>query len=233
MHVNKEIYQPKQYRYLEGINRYDRKKDKDYIQYFKAWNASFNYKGFNLDMNNDVEYECVPSALFNTYGIKKDNSCKYLPTVKKGGSDYVKSVLNGHNQIINYISPYDQMIKNDEKMIKEYINQYEYDTNYEFDVKSVEDIKNKRIQDEIISLYESIDEYTEQKTIMDNKFKVYNTHGKKGYSSDDIIYFCNYHKIKGFGYDWKMQQLQIKMRKRHSIKIYLHLCFISMIFTYI
>ena len=47
-------------------------------------------------MNNDVEYECVPSALFNTYGIKKDNSCQNLPTIQKGGLDYVKSVLKGH-----------------------------------------------------------------------------------------------------------------------------------------
>ena len=29
---------------------------------------------------------------------------------------------------------------------------------------------------------------------------------RKGYSSDDILYFCNEHKIKCFGYDWKMQQ---------------------------
>ncbi len=29
---------------------------------------------------------------------------------------------------------------------------------------------------------------------------------KKGYSSDDILYFCNEHKSKCFGYDWKMQQ---------------------------
>ena len=49
-----------------------------------------------------------------------------LATVQKGGLDYVKSVLNGHNQIINYINPYDEMIKNDEKMIKEIINQYEH-----------------------------------------------------------------------------------------------------------
>ena len=91
-------------------------------------------------MNNDVPFECVPSALFNTYGIKKDNSCQFLPTVQKGGLDYVKSVLNGHNQIINYINPYDEMIKNDEKMIKEIINQYEYDTDYEYDINTVYDI---------------------------------------------------------------------------------------------
>ena len=43
-------------------------------------------------MNNDVEYECVPSALFNTYGIKKDNSSEYLPCVYHGKLDYIKSV---------------------------------------------------------------------------------------------------------------------------------------------
>ena len=41
---------------------------------------------------------------------------------------------------------------------------------------------------------------------LDNKFKVYNKQNKKEYSSDDILYFCNEHKIKCFGYDWKMQQ---------------------------
>ena len=58
VHVNKEIYQPKQYRYLGGMTRtkYYKIIDKDYmaykeyIQYFKAWNASFTYKGFNLDI---------------------------------------------------------------------------------------------------------------------------------------------------------------------------------------
>ena len=69
VHVNKEIYQPKQYRYLGGIRRYNiNKKHYNYIEYFKAWNASFNYKGFNLDMNNDIAFECVPNALFKTYG---------------------------------------------------------------------------------------------------------------------------------------------------------------------
>jgi len=41
---------------------------------------------------------------------------------------------------------------------------------------------------------------------MDNKFDEYNKDGKRGYSSNDILYFCNEHKIKCFGYDWKMQQ---------------------------
>ena len=29
---------------------------------------------------------------------------------------------------------------------------------------------------------------------------------KQGYLSDDILCFCNEHKIKCFGYDWNMQQ---------------------------
>ncbi len=41
---------------------------------------------------------------------------------------------------------------------------------------------------------------------MHNKFNAYNKQNKKGYSSDDILYFCNQHKIKCFGYDRKMQQ---------------------------
>jgi hypothetical protein len=131
VHVNKDIYQPKQYRYLGGITRFDKKKNQHYIQYFKAWNASFDYKGFNLDMNNDIAFECVPNALFKTYGTKKEVSNQYLHSVHKGGLDYVKNVLNRNNKMedekpINYVNPYDKMIKDAEKMIKEYINQYEH-----------------------------------------------------------------------------------------------------------
>ena len=43
------------------------------------------------------------------------------------------------------------MIKNDENMIKQYINQYEYDIDYEFDVNSVDDIKDEIIKQEIES----------------------------------------------------------------------------------
>ena len=35
VHVNREIYQPKQYRYLGGVIRIDRKKKQEYIQYLK------------------------------------------------------------------------------------------------------------------------------------------------------------------------------------------------------
>jgi len=37
------------------------------------------------------------------------------------------------------------MIKDAEKMIKEYINQYEYSIDYEFDVESVDDVKDETI----------------------------------------------------------------------------------------
>ncbi len=43
------------------------------------------------------------------------------------------------------------MMKNDEKMIKQYINQYEYDIDHEFDVNSVDDIKDEIIKQEIES----------------------------------------------------------------------------------
>ena len=74
---------------------------------------------------------------------KKEVSNQYLHSVHKGGIDYVKSVLNResvfdvkkltenkHVDIIQYVNPYDEMIKDAEKMIKEYINQYEYDQDY-------------------------------------------------------------------------------------------------------
>ena len=192
VHVNREIYQPKQYRYLGGINRtkYIKGKDgrivdyKDYIQYFKAWNATFTYKGFNLDMNNDIEFECVPNALFKTYGTKKEVSNQYLHSVHKGGLDYVKKFLNRNNKTedekpIKYVNPYDKMIKDAERMIKEYINRYEYNIDYEFDVNSIDDIKDKVIKEEIESLYKSIDEYTEQKDILDNN--------KNPYEDDKIV----------------------------------------------
>ncbi len=37
-------------------------------------------------------------------------------------------------------------------MIKEYFNQYEYDTDYEFDVESVDDIRDERIKNVVLAL---------------------------------------------------------------------------------
>ncbi len=73
-------------------------------------------------MNNDIEFECVPNALFKTYGTKKEVSNQYLHSVHKGGLDYVKKILDRDNKIqdekpINYVNQYDEMIKNDEKLL--------------------------------------------------------------------------------------------------------------------
>ena len=69
---------------------------------------------------------------------------------------------------------------------------------------------------------------------LDNKFDVYDKQNKKGYSAVDILYFCNTHKIKCFGYDWKMQQfITNKNEPINFNKIFLHLYFISMIVIYI
>ncbi len=63
------------------------------------------------------------------------------------GLDYVKKSRN--NTAINYINPYDEMIKDAKKMIKQYINQYENDIEYEFDVNSVNYIKDEIIKQKL------------------------------------------------------------------------------------
>ncbi len=75
VHVNKEIYQANDYRQLGGINL---KTGAEYIKNLPAWDASntFTYHGFNLDNNDTTKYECVLTALFNTYGIKQQNYIK-------------------------------------------------------------------------------------------------------------------------------------------------------------
>jgi hypothetical protein len=73
-----------------------------------------------------------------------------LPSGAPGRIDYVKTILNRNHassqpqedKQINYIYPYDEMIKDNEKMIDGCFNQSEYDTDHELDVKSVDDIKN-------------------------------------------------------------------------------------------
>jgi hypothetical protein len=70
----------------------------------------------------------LPNALFKTYGTKKEKSNQYLHWVHKGGLEYVKNVLIRNNTAqdetpINYVYPYDEIIKETEKVIQEYINQ--------------------------------------------------------------------------------------------------------------
>ena len=59
---------------------------------------------------------------------------------------------------------------------KEIINEYEKDTDYKFDNTTYNNIKNENdnIIHKMLALYKTIDEYTEQKDIMDAKFKQYN-----------------------------------------------------------
>ncbi len=93
-------------------------------------------------------------------------------------------------------------------------------------MKTYNDIKIKiNIIYEIISNMESINEYKIQ-NIMDNQFKV---HNKQNVNSihQMIFLFCNYHKIKCFGYDWKMQQFITNKNERttfntHSFSTEMH-----------
>ncbi len=87
------------------------------------------------------------NALFKTYGTKKETSTQYLHSVEKGGLDYEKKVLNRNNTAqveipmnYNYISPYDEMIENNEKIMEEVLKQYEDETDYIFDIKTVDDV---------------------------------------------------------------------------------------------
>ena len=41
------------------------------IKYFKARNSNFNYHNFNLDINNEIPFECVPNALIISYGNRQ------------------------------------------------------------------------------------------------------------------------------------------------------------------
>jgi hypothetical protein len=54
----------------------------------------------------------------------------------------------------------------------------------------------------IKSIEKEIEQHHNKKDLWDKQHKG----GKKGYSSEGILYFCDQHKIKWFGYDWKMQQ---------------------------
>ncbi len=137
------------------------------------------------DGPGNIEFECVPNALFKTYGTKKEVSNQYLHSVHKGVLDNVKSVLNResvfdvkkstenkHVVITQYDNLYDEMIKNAEMMIQEHINQYEYDQDYAmYDTEgyefNIDDVKDEKIKNNIKSHYKSIDECTEQKNIAD------------------------------------------------------------------
>ena len=56
----------------------------------------------------------------------------------------------------------------------------------------------------------------------------------KGYTPMDILKFCNEHKFKCFGYNWKLEQfITNKMKISILLNMYLHLYFILMINIFI
>ena len=113
--VNKEIVQPDLYRYkggkIEGTN----------IKYFKAWNATFNYHGYNLDINNETPFECVPNALYKMYGNDKTTKRDGFLRRIADGLDYVKNTLDAYN-----INPFDAGVDDVELKNKKgiYTSQY-------------------------------------------------------------------------------------------------------------
>ena len=60
--ANKDVIQSDIYKWT-GAERLN-----DNIKYFKAWNSNYNSHNFNLDMNNEIPFECVPNALIKSYG---------------------------------------------------------------------------------------------------------------------------------------------------------------------
>ena len=89
--------------------------------------------------------------LKDSYKTLKDIENKIIN--KTATTEKTKKITEDEKPL-NYINPYDEMIKNDEKMIEQYINQYEYDIDYEFDINSVDDIKDEMIKKEIVALYQ-------------------------------------------------------------------------------
>ena len=141
VHVNKQILDEDEYRWLGG-------ETVDNVRFFKAWDhMAFKYHGYDLDMNDETPYECVPNALYKIYGNKNLEKWNYDARIAKGGLDYVKTMLDNTD--------------GDEDELEDY-------------------------------------------------------NGQKGYSPNDIIKFCNEHKIKCFGFNWKLEQFITN--KNDSIK---------------
>ena len=78
-------------------------KDNSGIEYMKAWGANFKYHGFNVDMNDETPFECIPNALVKMYGNREAGHTKFISPVVKGGIEYVKSILNT-NHVLGHAS---------------------------------------------------------------------------------------------------------------------------------
>ncbi len=55
--INKMEVEPESYK-ITGVKKEDNK-----IKYYKAWQMGFKYHGYNVDLNNEIPFECVPNAL--------------------------------------------------------------------------------------------------------------------------------------------------------------------------
>ena len=90
--ANKDVIQSDIYKWT-GAKRVN-----DDIKYFKAWNTNYNYHNFNLDMNNEIAFECVPNALIKSYGNRQAKNREFIAKISKGGTNYIKNVLKSYHQ---------------------------------------------------------------------------------------------------------------------------------------
>ena len=85
------------YRYKGLFERYNYTTHTNEMIFDKAWKAEknlFQYKAYNMDINNETALECVPNALYKMYGDKSKGKNKYLSAIYKGGMEYVKKMLD-------------------------------------------------------------------------------------------------------------------------------------------
>ena len=59
---------------------------------------AFKYHGYNSDMNDETQYECVPNALYKGYGNKNLEKWNYNARIAKCGLNYVKSMLDNTDE---------------------------------------------------------------------------------------------------------------------------------------
>ena len=94
--INKMESNTDVYRYTGGKKEFNENGHMK-IKYYKAWQMGFKYHGYNVDLNNEIPYECVPNALVKMYG-KQDTKRRdeYISAVKNGGIEYVKKCLDSY-----------------------------------------------------------------------------------------------------------------------------------------
>ena len=131
----------------------------------------------------------------------------------------------------NYVSPYDEMIENNEKIMEENLKQYEDDTDDNFDIKTVDDVTDLKKKKEIYSILKEIDEYSFQKDLLN---KILSKGNKKDIHQMIYYVFVINIKLNVLVMIGRCNNLlQTKMNQLILIKIFLHLYFILMIVIYI